>query len=366
MTPALQLLLAPLAALYALTMRLRNLVYDGLERGGLLDGDCGAVVVSIGNLSVGGTGKTPMTLFFAERWRNHARLGVVSRGYGRSTRGSHEVDAKAGDCAERFGDEPCLIAARTGLPVQVGEKRVQAARDLVARSGVRLVLLDDAFQHRAIRRDLNLVLIDVTRPDWEQQVLPAGRWRESLAALDRADAILLTKVTTDAAAAAWQQKAERALTRSQPVIWMRQSLAWPAMTSAEPLILAAGLAHPETFFEMVRAHETRPQVRATFGFSDHHRYTLEDAERLYGRARELGCRRVLVTEKDFTKLLPFWPADVRSGESISLESSRLAISPARELDSRELEKLDEQILGRVRGLDRQASRLADRIAPEAR
>lgn len=335
-------LLWPIALIYGAVVCLRNLFFDLVTRFGLLDAEAGATVISIGNLSAGGTGKTPMAIFLSERWKAAGlRVGVVSRGYGRSTRGSLAVDTSRGDRATRYGDEPSLIAERTGLPVQVGEKRLVAARDLVAREGVPLVLLDDGFQHRWINRVFDIILIDASEPENEFHLLPVGRLREPLSSLRRADLVILTKTNrTSAENVAALEERVRSIRTGIPVLRFVDELEW---SSAGVVVLAAGIARPESFFESVRALSV--PIATTRAFDDHHVFRPHDAAELATVAKDNGAARVVVTEKDFSKLHAIWPAS----SGVALESSRLVMRPARESDRRELERLDERIFGLVRG-----------------
>src|SRR5437588_6801539 len=145
-------------------------------------------VVSVGNLSVGGAGKTPFVILLGELLKARGiRFDVLSRGYGRDSRGVLLVDP--GGLPREFGDEPLLIARRLQVPVVVGEDRYQAGRFAEARFGPQMHLLDDGFQHRGLARDFDIVL--VTPEDARDSLLPSGRLRESLESLQRADAVVL-------------------------------------------------------------------------------------------------------------------------------------------------------------------------------
>ncbi len=379
-------LLALLSMLYSNLMRLRSWFY---LVGILPSESSGSFVVSIGNIQVGGTGKTPVVSFFARRWRTHLRLGIVSRGYGRKTTGSFRVEIASSDAkfsaAEKFGDEPLWLAQSLAsgngpaVPVQVGEKRIDAARDLIAAEGVKLILLDDGFQHLAIRRSFDIVLIDASVEDWHWHVLPWGRLREPLSALRRADAIIFTK--TESVSSERLERIEKRMSRWAgvdrrtlkgaaailPVLRFRQSISWPEPIAGEPLILAAGLARPEAFFELVKSHESKPRLAETVSFADHHEYTLKDVAMLRALAQKHRIRRVMVTEKDAVKLQPMWTGsrDVKLiGQSdVKLIVSTLEVRPARESDEKQLERLDETILDEVRGVSRTGARISDSQPP---
>src|SRR5271170_2813226 len=171
----------PIARIYGLGVTLRNGLY---ERGALKQKRLAGPVISIGNLSVGGSGKTPFVLLLGELLKNRGmKFDVLSRGYGRQSRGLAWVDP--GGSARDFGDEPLLIARRLGVPVIVGEERYEAGFMAESKFGPQFHLLDDGFQHRSLARDFDIVM--VTPEDARARLLPAGRLREPLASLGRAD-----------------------------------------------------------------------------------------------------------------------------------------------------------------------------------
>jgi tetraacyldisaccharide 4'-kinase len=176
----------PLSVLYGAVSGARNALYEnGLIRAHRLKGP----VVSVGNISVGGSGKTPFIIMLGEMLKaNGIRFDVLSRGYGRQTTGVKQVD-ESGTAAD-FGDEPLLIARRLRVPVVVGESRAAAGQFAERQFGPQLHLLDDGFQHRALHRDFDIVL--VSSEDARDKLLPIGRLREPWSALGRADAIVLT------------------------------------------------------------------------------------------------------------------------------------------------------------------------------
>ena len=354
------ILLAPFALVYSALMIFRAWCY----RVGVLPSESsGAFVISIGNIQAGGTGKTPMVDFFARRWRNKIRVGIVSRGYGRKSTGSHRVDPNDVDAAEKFGDEATWLArSLENVPVQVGEKRVRAAQDLIVSEGVTSILLDDGFQHSALRRSFDIVLIDVSAPAWHWRPIPWGRLREPVGSLRRADFIILTK--TESVPTEKVDEVEKHVrywagenrttfdgrAAKLRIVQFRQKVSWPKL-SAEPLVLAAGLARPEAFFAMVLSHESKPNVVATISFPDHHDFTVDDVLRLKRAALEKRSNRVLVTEKDAVKLSGIWSTVDGEGR-VDLVVSKLEVLPARESDEVELEHVDEVILGEVRRLPR--------------
>ena len=176
----------PLSAVYGAVVGVRNALYD---RRWLRSRSLEGTVTSVGNISTGGSGKTPFVILLGELLKARGiRFDVLSRGYGRATRGVLLVDP--GGLPRDFGDEPLLIARRLQTPVVVGEDRYEAGRFAESRFGAQIHLLDDGFQHRGLARDFEIGL--VTPDDARDRLLPAGRLREPLRSLERADAIVLT------------------------------------------------------------------------------------------------------------------------------------------------------------------------------
>jgi tetraacyldisaccharide 4'-kinase len=174
-----------LSAIYGGVVSARNALYDrGVLRARGLQGG----VISVGNVSAGGSGKTPFVMLLGELLKARGiKFDVLSRGYGRQSRGVRLVDP--GGLAQEFGDEPLLMARKLQAPVIVGEDRYQAGRFAEEKFGAQLHLLDDGFQHRALVRDFDIVL--VTPQDAKDRLIPAGRLREPLNALRRADVVVL-------------------------------------------------------------------------------------------------------------------------------------------------------------------------------
>lgn len=259
------------------------------------------VVLSIGSVSAGGAGKTPVVLALA-RLLDQREYGVriLTRGYKRSSKGVERVDP-TGD-ARHFGDEPLLLAQRSGLPVYVGADRYQAGLLAEAKPprAILVHLLDDGFQHRRLARDLDIVL--VTGKDINDVLLPAGDLREPLTALRRADVIVLRDDETGSL-----EDFITALTREtgSPPIWhIRRSLRVPSAAAPTPKCPLAfcGIARPENFHAMLAQAAVRPASALTF--PDHHRYTARDIHRLLDHARRTSADGFVTTEKDAVKLTP--------------------------------------------------------------
>lgn len=276
-------------------------------------------VVSIGNLTVGGTGKTPAVELAVQTLITLGhRPAIVSRGYGRTSRGVQVVadDATIRLDAEDAGDEPFMLARRLpGVPVLVGSNRHEAARRARERFGVSIVVLDDGFQHRTIRKDLEVVMARAAQPWGNGRLLPAGPLREPLAALRRAHLVVATGAvkSEDAAdvAAAAALHAPHA-----PVLAARYvpTECWEASTmrpiplpslAARHLLAFAGIARPAAFEQSLAAAEIR--VDETVAFPDHHWYRLTELQGLAVRARAHGADGLVTTEKDWVRLRRLGP-----------------------------------------------------------
>ncbi len=277
----------PLTGLYGAATALRNTLFD---RGVLSSRRLEQPVVSVGNLSVGGSGKTPFVIALGELLQARGiRFDVLSRGYGRKTRGVLVVDPD-GNAAD-FGDEPLLIARRLGVPVIVGENRYTAGRVAERKFQPQLHILDDGFQHRSLARDFDIVLM--TERDFDDRLLPSGRLREPLSSLQRADAVVLpASLTMDHPAL------------SQKPIWrIKRELVLPDLPPApfSPIVFC-GIARPEQFFAQVRAAGITPAAEVTY--SDHHAYDLDDIQALISARIKLDSGGFLTTEKDAINLAP--------------------------------------------------------------
>jgi tetraacyldisaccharide 4'-kinase len=242
-------------------------------------------VVSIGNLTVGGSGKTPFLISLGELLKQRGiAFDVLSRGYRRQTQGVAIVDPNGS--AREFGDEPLLIARKLGAHVVVGEDRYQAGETAEATFGPQLHLLDDGFQHRRLARDFDIVL--VTPADAQDSLLPSGRLREPIASLARADAIVLTNDTSP----------DGMGLRSQLVWRVRRNIDAPP--TKEPCIAFCGIARPENFFSQLKAAGLT--LADTRNFHDHHRYTDADIGVLLRLCQQTSAQAFITTEKDAVNL----------------------------------------------------------------
>ncbi len=272
----------PLTGLFGAGTAVRNALFDHKV---LRAHRLGKPVISVGNLSVGGSGKTPFVIALGELLAHRGiRFDVLSRGYRRKTRRTLLVNTE-GTPAD-FGDEPLLISRHLQIPVIVGESRYQAGRLAEDKFDSLLHILDDGFQHRSLHRDFEIVLL--TADDLSDRLLPRGRLREPLSSLKRADAIVLPKdVSSQGPAFA-----------GKPVWRIQRELTLSALPPNP--IAFCGIARPRQFFTQLRALGVSPVAELTF--RDHHPYGPEDIDHLRAVRRDRAANGFVTTEKDAINL----------------------------------------------------------------
>lgn len=296
----------PLSMIFAGGVAFRNALYD---RRVLKVRKLARPVISIGNISVGGSGKTPFVIALAELLKQLGiAVDVLSRGYGRVSSEIAVVDPNGSP--RQFGDEPLLIARRLNVPVIVGADRYQAGLLAEKTFSTRLHILDDGFQHRRLHRDFDIVLLPQT--DATGTLLPVGRLREPISSLRRADAV----VTFEALA----------LPHIAVPIWPAQrKITLPDLGGKA--IAFCGIARPQQFFDgLLALHQA---VAEKVAFPDHHRYRQQDIDRLLRLKRSTSADCFVTTEKDLinlgalsTQLQPLKSAELQ----IELSSPEQAIS----------------------------------------
>jgi tetraacyldisaccharide 4'-kinase len=319
-----RLLVLPLVAaegVFRAAVALRGALYD---RGLLPVARVAAPVISVGNVSVGGAGKTPAAITIAGRLlRRGLRVALLSRGYGASRRDARVVSdgARLLLAAAEAGDEPALVARRLpGVAVLCGPRRAELARIAIADLRADVLLLDDGFQHRALARDLDLVVLDAADAFGNGRLLPAGPNREPRAALRRAGLVWLSRVD-QAEPAALERLRSLALeaTGRRPIEsrhapadvldgGLRAGLGLGALRGRRALLLA-GIARPAGFRRTVAA--LGAEIVAERTFPDHHPFTAAELEAALGAAREARCDVVVTTEKDAVRLPPAAAGDSR-------------------------------------------------------
>jgi tetraacyldisaccharide 4'-kinase len=272
----------PLSAFYAGVVAARNALYDWRWlRARTLQGP----VISVGNISAGGSGKTPFVILLGELLKARGiKFDVLSRGYGRETRGVLAVDP--GGLPRDFGDEPLLIARRLQVPVVVGEDRYKAGRFAEERFGAQIHLLDDGFQHRGLARDFDIVL--VTPEDARDRLLPVGRLREPVSALRRADAVVLTSGAS-----------AESFSPGGKTVWRARRGIIPQNVPPRPVVFC-GIARPQNFLLQLRAAGVDPVAEAFF--RDHHAYAEKDVRELLELRQRSEAGGFVTTEKDAVNL----------------------------------------------------------------
>jgi tetraacyldisaccharide 4'-kinase len=271
-----------LPAIYGSIVAARNALYD---REILPTRRLEGAVISVGNISAGGSGKTPFVLLLGELLKvRGVKFDVLSRGYGRRSRGVRLVDPAG--LPPEFGDEPLLISRKLQVPVIVGEDRHEAGHFGESRFGPQLHLLDDGFQHRALMRDFDIVL--VTPQDASDRLLPAGKLREPLSSVRRADAVVLASGAS----------AEMFPLGGKLVWRVRRGIA-PNNIPPRPVVFC-GIARPQNFVLQLRAANVEPAAEAFY--RDHYAYTEKDIRELLALRQESEAGGFVTTEKDAVNL----------------------------------------------------------------
>lgn len=301
----LKIILTPLSWLYGTITILRNLLYDKKI---IRSQNAVQFVISVGNLTVGGTGKTPMTEYLVRRLSKDRNIAILSRGYGRKTKGF--VLANGTSSAQDIGDEPLQYYQKYGdkVTIAVCEDRVNGARNIhKVRPEINLLLLDDAYQHRAIGRNINILLNDFNRPFYQDLPFPAGRLRETRRGAGRADAVIVTKCPANlgnSEKSKIEAKVREYCQSHIPIYFSTLQYGQPIAYGGMPVTLkkvklVAGIANPQSFFTHQRSQYN---VIEEIIFPDHHNYSSEDINRIIKNLK--NGTFVLTTEKDMVKIKP--------------------------------------------------------------
>lgn len=316
-------LLWPFVLLYAMGVRLKNALY--MQRI-LKPQRLAWPVVSVGNLSVGGTGKTPLVMLLARLMQQRGwSVDVLSRGYGRSSSRVLRVDPQGGP--DEFGDEP-LLMARCGMCVYVAPQRYLAGLmaeenpETTGQLKPRVHVLDDGFQHRKLARSLDIVLLQ--RADLRDEMLPVGRLREPLSALERADIAVLRAEDADLAdqVRLLMRRKEKGPARQR--IWLvERKTVLPVENSTRRVLAFCGIGDPAGFFQGLR--QTGIPLVEAISFSDHHVYTERDIDRLKTAARRANAERFVTTEKDSIRLPQSIRADLETACPLLIAGLELSL-----------------------------------------
>ncbi len=305
--------LMPLASLYGAGARLRRRAF---QQGWLRSRRLGRPVISVGNMTVGGSGKTPLVALVAETLlRNGRKPAILTRGYRRKGRTDLivlEPQPQRNPDARTTGDEPALLAmSLPNLPIIICADRFRAGQVAEERFGVDVHILDDGFQHFTLARDIDLVAIDVTQDVLYDALLPVGRLREPISALVRANIIVLTR--TEIRDQAETEKRVREINPGAPIFRcstglrsLVESVSGRAIKPGEyggrPVCAFCAIGNPGAFFSDLRRWGFQPV--AEIAFRDHHIYSWDDVRRLNRAATEKGAAAFLTTEKDLMNLSP--------------------------------------------------------------
>src|SRR5215475_7913731 len=300
------------AKLYELGVRVRAAFYESklFETRSL-----NTPVISVGNLTVGGAGKTPCVAFLARFLGDEGyEVAVLSRGYKRESRGRVEVsNGREILCGpNESGDEPFLLAGLCpGARVVVDHDRYAAGKWLEDRERISVFILDDGYQHMRLARDLNLLLIDASEPLDQAKMLPFGRLREPITAMRRADAVIVTRSDQPFDRHAFEHAIGRFAPADTPIFYARHKMTElirldgaGAVSSADfarkRVAAVSGVARPDRF--VADLERLGMEIALRRDFDDHHRYTREELSEIVGRAREARAEAIITTEKDAANL----------------------------------------------------------------
>ncbi len=284
----LRILLWPASILYGFIVKIRIWLY---AKGFLKQRRLNAAVISVGNLTVGGTGKTPLVIWLADKLLAQGqRVAILSRGYHGSGGTSDEIELMRSRLQNRvaFG---------------VGKNRFEQGHLLESRQAIDIFILDDGFQHLQLARDLDIVLVDASRPVGNQSLLPAGPMREPISSLARAGIVLFTRIETQAGATEAIERLSGlpVFAATTGLLGFRRLDGDGALLSATeigagPFFAFCGIGNPEAFSRDLKRWGIPPAEYMLF--ADHHRYTLDDVRAIEQSAVEAGAKALLTTEKD--------------------------------------------------------------------
>ena len=343
--------LLPLSWLYGLGVKFRNMLFEiGILRSESFD----VPVISVGNITVGGTGKTPHVEYLIELLKDKAKVAVLSRGYKRRTRGFVIADDNA--TAKTIGDEPLQMKRKYGddITVAVDRKRCHGIRQLTSdEDGIDVILLDDAFQHRYVKPGVNILLVDYHRLIIYDKLLPAGRLREPLSGKNRADIVIVTKCPHDL-----KPMEYRVITKAMNLFPFQRLYftcldyrnITPVFGSGEQsldsigkdchILLLTGIASPQ---QMIEDLSPRCPHITPLTFGDHHTFTSSDVARINNEFAALPHPKMIITtEKDATRLIAV------EGLSEEVRGAMFALPVKIRFMLGQEESFNEKIIGYVR------------------
>ena len=343
--------LLPLSWLYGLGVKFRNMLFEiGILRSESFD----VPVISVGNITVGGTGKTPHVEYLIELLKDKAKVAVLSRGYKRRTRGFVIADDNA--TAKTIGDEPLQMKRKYGddIMVAVDRKRCHGIRQLTSdEDGIDVILLDDAFQHRYVKPGVNILLVDYHRLIIYDKLLPAGRLREPLSGKNRADIVIVTKCPHDL-----KPMEFRVITKAMNLypfqrlfftcleyrnitpVFGRGEQSLDSIGKDCHILLLTGIASPQ---QMIEDLSPRCPHITPLTFGDHHTFTSSDVARINNEFAALPHPKMIITtEKDATRLIAV------EGLSEEVRGAMFALPVKIRFMLGQEESFNEKIIGYVR------------------
>lgn len=318
--------MTPLSWLYGIGTWTRNKLFDS---GVLKEESFDVPVVCVGNITVGGTGKTPHVEFLLDNLAPEYKVAVLSRGYRRKTKGF--VLANSSSTPETIGDEPMQIYRKFSYKavVAVCEKRSEGIREILRLyPDINLILLDDAFQHRYVKPKVSIVLMDYSRPIYNDRLLPLGRLRESPLQLNRADMVIVTKCPDEMQPINMRLISRNLALMPYQMLFFsrfeygpltpvfpddsRYHASLSALTANDGLLLLTGVANPRSFVRYFKKYPMRAKVAR---FPDHHDFSRADIGKIFNAFKTLkGERKLIVTtEKDAVRLVsnPYFPKELK-------------------------------------------------------
>ena len=292
---------------YAWVMARRNRAFD---TGVLKSREFGIPSICVGNISVGGTGKTPHIEYITRLLKDEFRIAVLSRGYGRKSKGYIKADSHS--TMQQIGDEPFQIKNKfKEIDVAVCEKRVYGIEQLTKENReLQVILLDDAFQHRHVKAGLNILLIDSNRPVWNDCVMPFGRLRERISGIRRADIVIMTKCRemTEEQMTACREFIGRY--RNIPVYFssikygnlyhLHDTAKTVEITTESKVLLVTGIAKPQPLKAEI---ESRGASVTLMQYGDHHNFSSAEFEEISRKFQNGDFDMIVTTEKDASRLL---------------------------------------------------------------
>lgn len=322
----LKYVLTPLSWLYGFGVYSRNKLFDW---GILKEVSFDVPVVGVGNITVGGTGKTPHVEYILECLRYKRNIAVLSRGYKRKTRGFILASAKS--TPDSIGDEPLQIYEKFGGTVKVAvcESRVKGVRELIRQfPKIDLIVLDDSFQHRYIKPKVNILLMDYSHPVYADNILPLGRMRESIHAIDRADMVITTKCPADVSALDMRIVSKHLDLMPYQKLYFSSfdygglipvfpddcpdRILVTDLNADDSVILLTGVANPRPFVNHFRMY---PFKKIVLHFPDHHDFKKSDLHEIQAKFNSASGNRkfIITTEKDAVRIShnPYFPQELK-------------------------------------------------------